>query len=196
MPTGYTFEVEDGKITELKDYMLRCSRAFGVCLEIRDESLDVLPPKKLVPSSYYKDKLKSAEQELARLKETPKKQLMGNWMNDLRVAEEAHENVCKSTKEHLDRYENMYQKVLAWKPPATLARLKEFMLSQIDVSREHMSLPKLEEHPTFDKWKENRITRLIYDIEYYSKEYDRELKRVGEGNEWLELLWKEVERVK
>jgi hypothetical protein len=40
MPTGYTCDVQNGKVTELKDYLLDCSRGFGALIHMRDERMD------------------------------------------------------------------------------------------------------------------------------------------------------------
>jgi hypothetical protein len=37
MPTGYTYEIEDGSITELNEYVWRCARAMGAMVMMRDK---------------------------------------------------------------------------------------------------------------------------------------------------------------
>jgi len=39
MPTGYTCQVQDGMITEFKEFALLCARNFGACITLRDEPL-------------------------------------------------------------------------------------------------------------------------------------------------------------
>lgn len=38
MPTGYTAFIEDGTVTTGKEFLLLCSRAFGIALDIRDKA--------------------------------------------------------------------------------------------------------------------------------------------------------------
>ena len=48
MPTGYTAYIEDGDITTGKDFLMLCSRAFGVAIDVRDEPLSVPTDRKSV----------------------------------------------------------------------------------------------------------------------------------------------------
>ena len=43
MPTGYTCGVQNGEITELKDYILQCARNFGACIHMRGEDFNSKP---------------------------------------------------------------------------------------------------------------------------------------------------------
>ena len=45
MPTGYTANVEDGTMTELRDYALLCARGIGFTLPIRDEPFETPLPE-------------------------------------------------------------------------------------------------------------------------------------------------------
>lgn len=44
MPTGYTAFIEDGDITTGREFLLLCSRNFGVAIDVRDEPLSVPTP--------------------------------------------------------------------------------------------------------------------------------------------------------
>ena len=65
MQTGYTDYIKDGKITSGKDFLKLCTRAFGVAIDLKDESLDVPTPNCFEPHPYYveayKESLKSRE---------------------------------------------------------------------------------------------------------------------------------------
>ena len=50
MPTGYTCYIEDGDIKTGKDFLMLCTRAFGIALDVRDEPLSVPTPTKFYPS--------------------------------------------------------------------------------------------------------------------------------------------------
>lgn len=45
MPTGYTAPVVDGEVTELKEFVWRCARAFGALVYLRDDPLTNERPK-------------------------------------------------------------------------------------------------------------------------------------------------------
>jgi hypothetical protein len=40
MPTGYTAEILDGKVTTFREFAQKCMRAFESTIHMRDESLD------------------------------------------------------------------------------------------------------------------------------------------------------------
>jgi hypothetical protein len=64
MPTGYTEGVSKGEITDFKVYALRCARAFGACVMLRDEPVtDEIP--EFEPSDYHQKRLKEAQTQLA-----------------------------------------------------------------------------------------------------------------------------------
>ena len=64
MPTGYTHPVQEGKITELRDFALNCARAFGACVTMRDDPSDTPIPGKFEPSDYHIKALKEAKEDL------------------------------------------------------------------------------------------------------------------------------------
>lgn len=49
MPTGYTSYINDGKITSGKEFLKLCTRAFGIAVDLKDESLDVPTPNYFEP---------------------------------------------------------------------------------------------------------------------------------------------------
>ena len=56
MPTGYTDIIESQDIS-LKDFALRCARAFGVSASLRGRPLDDGMPEKIELDSFYPDSL-------------------------------------------------------------------------------------------------------------------------------------------
>lgn len=64
MPTGYTAFIEDGNITTGKEFLLLCSRAFGIAMEIRDEPLSVPTPTTFEPNECYRNRYESAVKRL------------------------------------------------------------------------------------------------------------------------------------
>ena len=66
MPTVFTNDIEKG-IT-FKQYAMQCARAFGACIEIRDEPLGKEIPSKFKVSNFYGESLKDAKKELELIK--------------------------------------------------------------------------------------------------------------------------------
>lgn len=55
MPTGYTNRIQNGEITEFKDFALACARAFGALISMRDDALDAPMPAEILPDTKYHD---------------------------------------------------------------------------------------------------------------------------------------------
>lgn len=53
MPTGYTYPVCEGKITEFPDFALSCARAFGALISMREEPMDAPLPDEIAASTNY-----------------------------------------------------------------------------------------------------------------------------------------------
>ena len=68
MPTGYTAYIEDGDITTGKDFLMLCSRAFGVAIDVRDEPLSVPTPTHFEPNPYYQKRYEDSVKELQVVK--------------------------------------------------------------------------------------------------------------------------------
>lgn len=64
MANGYTYRVEDGEITSLRDFALFCARAFGAAITMRDEPLSTPLPKAFEPDNYYLNVLEAEKKNL------------------------------------------------------------------------------------------------------------------------------------
>lgn len=53
MQTGYTSYIKDEKIISGKEFLKLCTRAFGIAVDLKDESLDVSTPNHFEPDPYY-----------------------------------------------------------------------------------------------------------------------------------------------
>ena len=66
MPSAYTAAVSDG--IDFKTFVLRCARAMGACVSMRDDPLDVPIPERFEPSDYHVRKTLEAEAQLETLR--------------------------------------------------------------------------------------------------------------------------------
>ena len=117
MPTGYTADVQDGKITEFSEFALQCARAFGALIMMRDEPMGATIPDEFKPDSYYIKALADAREELAKVRA----------LSLAECKEEAKKLYEKQVQERDDRlerhrvegarYRAMLAKVNAWQPP-------------------------------------------------------------------------------
>jgi hypothetical protein len=131
MPTGYTASVGEGKVTELKDFVLNCARAFiPTC---RDSDAPLSYDTK--PSDYYAQSLERTEAELARLEALSGAEWTDEFNKRVEDAKASDERYVADKKAQQDNYEAMLSKVRKWEPPTELhENLKRFMREQLDSS--------------------------------------------------------------
>ena len=65
MATGYTHSIKNDITFE--QFALLCARAFGACIEMRDDPTDKPIPKKFKVDSYHAKELKEAKTKLKTL---------------------------------------------------------------------------------------------------------------------------------
>ena len=190
MPTGYTLDLYDGKDITFEEFVLKCARAFGALIDMRDEPMDAPIPERFEPSDHH---LKELEKAKRRLKEIRK------WNEEKaeQEAERAYREALKERKEFIKknklirkRYEDMLSKVQKWKPPTIEhVSLKQFMIQQLLESIEFdCFVPEMPQRLSGEEYREQQIKKALSDIEYHEKEYAEEVNRVYEKNKWLLLL--------
>lgn len=196
MPTGYTDDVMQGKITELKDFAMLCARAFGACIMMRDEPLDAPIPEEFEPCSYHKESLKKAQEEFELFNKKSQEELMQDF-EDYKASEK--EFVSKAIEEkniYKARYESMLEKVRAYNPPSVdHYKFKEFMVSQLTDSISYdcnpiyyLEILEKVENLDFKQWAIDKRKSLLYDIQYHTNHDKEEEERTNSRNEWISKL--------
>lgn len=190
MPTGYTAPVSDGSITTLRDFALRCARAFGALVTMRDDPLDAPLPKKLIPSDWHFKRLVEARQRLATLQamsDAEKAATSEAWNRDNEADKQKY---LAENNERRSRYQAMIAQVDAWE--GAPEGLKSFMLKQLRESLEFdVSDSPLKYHPaprSVEEWFEAELKEALRQIEYHDKEHRAEVERVAERQAWLDQL--------
>lgn len=193
MATGYTHDVADGKITELKPFALRLARGMGYCIDQREEDMDS-PPRKRTPAKHHEESLAESRRQLVELDEMTAEQIKTR-------CEAEHARACKSYKEirieHAEkakRYNSMLIKVENWEPPSPEhAGLKKFMLEQLRDSLDHDTGSKY-----FDKdpepqepgeWYESQLEMARERITRDEKSVVDEIAYCKKQNAWIDALY-------
>lgn len=193
MPTGYTDKIKKG-IT-FKTFALNCARAFGACLELRDEGGggEVIP-EVFHPSDYHLKGQDEAIRELQMLNAmtTEECELAAhqNWLID------ENRRFCRLQEQSQLRqsYEAMLKQVNAWVPPTPdHLNLQEFMRSQIEESLRFDCYESESDQTTSIRlsgqdWKELRRQELTKDLQYHEREYSQEVKRAKGRTAWVQAL--------
>ncbi len=190
MPTGYTCNVVDGKITEFPEFAMTCARAFGALIMMRDDPMDAPIPETVEPHTSYNEERLAAE-----TKALGKVQAMTNAQCETACLE-AHRAAVASRKKYLDdrdieagRLNDMLAKVRAWQPPTPdQVEMKKFMIDQLAISMPGdyaPSIPVLLDGPT---WRQQEINRLADSVVYHQKEVAKEIERAAGRTKWIKAL--------
>ena len=195
MPTGYTADIYNGKDVSFNDFALKCARAFGACIEQRDDDLNDKP--KLI------EKNNDDCYHIKRINEAKK------WKKPTKV--EFDDYVKMQTayyNEKIDKqnklkasYQKMLDKANAWTPPTKEHEgLKKFMIEQLTGSldfdcdndyyqRELNNIKQL----TYNQYVKNMRDSNKRDIEYHTNELKKDNERVDNRNAWISALYKSLE---
>lgn len=195
MPTGYTACIEDG--CTFKEYALRCAKAFGACVTMRDDPGDKPIPEKFEPSSWNAKELAKAQARLKELDGMTLKQAAKMAENAYEEAEGHRLASLKRERLKLARYQDMRKKVLAYVPPSPdHEEYRKFMLDQIDLCIKPNSwggpmvdyYEKPTERLSAEAWLAAQKTKARRDIAYHTEEHRKETERVEGRNRWIKQL--------
>lgn len=206
MPTGYTAYIKDGKITSGKEFLKLCTRAFGIAVDLKDESLDVPTPNHFEPHPYYekayKDSLVSREKAYSMTLEEVKEDIISKYNdNKGRV-----EKILEEYKDEDKKYLKVREEVEKWTPPTPEhENLKKFCLEQIDMSLNTSLYKWCEEDINKELDTSDDTIRKYIDIlrdnadeklKRAYKNWQEELRRVEEKNLWMKQFLDSLEDTK
>lgn len=147
MATGYTYAVKDGKITNLREFAMRCARNFGALVTMRDEPADAPIPEEFEPSSNYAEFLKRDEERLAMLQSMTKAEIEAAAAAAFAERSARHAEAVRVQIEEEARYRAMLAKVRSWTPPTSeheglRSFMEEQLMSSIEFDSYVMDPPK------------------------------------------------------
>lgn len=194
MPTGYTAYIEDGDITTGRDFILLCTRAFGIAMDIREEPLTVPTPTVFEPDvKYHTDCLSKAIAEKARLTEFSKEEWHKECVKD-------REKRIKDAKKHYEddleldkKYLKIKHEVEEWNAPDNCKEIKKFALEQIKISRpdlshDHEWMALAEQEIDEDEFFDVHMKSIERDITYHQERIAEETKRANEKTQFMKEL--------
>ena len=112
---------------------------------------------------------------------------------DYRQAEASRLKRLEENKAQLAAYSAMLAQVDEWEPPSDEHNgLRDFMRSQIEDSIKFDNMVDYYEKPTVRQtgveWLEAQKSATLTDIGHHKAEYDKEVQRTEQRNEWVRLL--------
>ena len=198
MPTGYTADVQSGKVTEFSDFALQCARAMGACISQRDEGYG--PPELEEQSNYYEDRVKEATREKDKLDAMSMSEAIEEFTKESEAQIKRCREGIEEKQKQKERYESMIAKVEAWTPPSSEhVGLKEFMLSQLRDSigfdcsgRYYEDALRDLQSKTPEDWLEQQKEAVNRNLEYYTNSLKKESERVEGRNLWKTQLFESL----
>ncbi len=187
MPTGYTAFIEDGEITNAKDFLMLCARAFGVAIDMREEPLSKPMPKEFKASTYHLERLEEERRELDRLRSMTMDEVHEQNEAEYQRSVAVRKEILEEKKAIKDRYIAILNDVKAWTPPTTEHNgLKEFAIEQIEMCLPDLSYYDREPVRVSDQeWIRTRIESCQKSIQRHKEGWDEECERVASRNKWL-----------
>lgn len=191
MPTGYTADI--AKDITFEQFALRCARAFGALVNMRDDPYDAPIPDKIEPSSYYKREFEDVKKRLDKfLKGYSEKEIEKFCEKEYTEALDSHISYLKKNEELRRKYEKKLKEVRAWTPPSKDHKgLKDFMIKQIEDSI-YCDCSTGDEAPPKKLSREEWLKKEKADIDWkytrYKDEYEKEVSRAKERTKWIKQL--------
>lgn len=196
MPTGYTYQVCEGKITEFTAFAMSCARAFGALITMRDDPIDATIPEEIKPDTqYYEDRLVDDKTRLRAVQAMSKVECEA-------AALAAHNESLASRSKYLadkeaeaERLNTMLDKVRRWHPPtADHVEMKKFMIEQLEISLPGDYAPKIPVRLDGATWRKTEIDRLADAIVCNQKHIAEEVERAKKRTEWVKQLRASLEQ--
>lgn len=192
MPTGYTAKLMESGQT-FPEFAMTCARAFGACILMRDDDMDVPIPEKFEPSNYH---LEAIEKAKAQLQQFEAMSIGERWQYGIdQKVEQLRQNNEWLEKEKAEnaRIDAMIAEVNNWVPPTEEhEEMKRFMLDQLKISRntltyqeERLKALNNKDPKTFYL---DAVQRAEHDIAYHTAEHAKEVQRTNERTRWVQQL--------
>lgn len=189
MPTGYTCHLYDGE-QSFPEYAMTCARAFGACIEMRDDPLDKPIPEKFEPSDYHAKGLAKGQNDLRFWQNATEDEVTAARLGEFDKLQASHMKRIAECAARLARYQKMKAEVQAWQPPTDEhTGLKEFMLQQLETSMSDCTTYTTAPTETSNEdYRAEKIRRAESDIDYHTKEMAKDEERAKGRTDWVQAL--------
>lgn len=192
MPSGYTHDIYDGKEVTGVEFILKCSRAFGAAVMMREEPLSN-PIREIEVSDYHIKSMERASRDLENILALSTDEIIATIEENYQQRLEDTQQALEAKNKLRAGYEKVLREVEAWVPPTDdHIRLKEYAIEQLessinfDCDTSHLR-PPTKELP--DEWFTECIKYYKHQISYHTEQYEEEVQRVAKQNKWVRDLY-------
>ena len=213
MPTGYTQHIIDGTVKIPKEFLHLCLRNFGVCVSMRDESLNLQGDyteyiKKYYQNSidYHTEALENAKRRYEKITNLSDDNLYEMYVKNFSDNREYYRKIADEAKKQNAQYQSFYDAIKSWDCSEEFSNIKKFALNQIDISKrdedyyaEELSKEMLtkEEFISNDKskYEEDLLKQTKWNIDYHQEQLDEITKKMNDTLAFYERFKKEIEKL-
>lgn len=191
MPTGYTADVADGKVTDFRTFALRCARAFGATIMQRDDPMSE-PPKPREVDDYYTRAVAERKAKIAALDAMTVEEANDAAALAYGEALKRHRESIQRNTDTRNRYNAMLAEAMAWEPPTPEhAGLKDFMVEQLTEGRKFDTgyTPEPPTRQSGEFWLAHEKAEASRSLAYARESLAKEIERAEGANAWIAALY-------
>ena len=213
MPTGYTQQIINGTVKTPKEFLHLCLRNFGVCVSMRDESLNLQGDYTEYIKKFYQDsmgyhikELKNAKAEYERVINLSDDELYEMYVNKFTDNRDYYQKRTDEAKKQNAQYQSFYDAIKSWDCSEEFSNIKSFALNQIDISKEdenyyadEVSKEILTKEKFISngkaKYEEDLLKQTKWNIDYHQEQLDDITKKMNDTLAFYERFKKEIEKL-
>ena len=213
MTTGYTQQIIDGTVKTPKEFLHLCLRNFGICVSMRDESLNLQGDyteyiKKFYQDSmgYHNKALENAKAEYERVNNLSDDDFYEMYVKNFSDNREYYQKRTDEAKKQNSKFQSFYDAIKNWDCSEEFSNIKKFALDQIDSSKEdedyytdELSKKMLTKEEFISngksKYKEDLLEKAEWDISYHQKQLDNITNNMNNALAFYERFKKEIDKL-
>lgn len=213
MPTGYTQQIIDGTVKTPKEFLHLCLRNFGICISMRDESLNLQGDYTEYIKKFYQDSmgyhtkaLENAKAEYERVNNLSDDELYEMYGKNFSDNRNYYQKRTDEVKKQNAQYQSFYDAIKNWDCSEEFDNIKSFALTQLNISKDDednyidvLSKKMLtkEEFISNDKskYKEDLLEKAEWDIDYHQKQLDNITNNMNNALAFYERFRKEIDKL-
>ena len=213
MPTGYTQQILNGNVKTPKEFLHLCLRNFGICVSMKDESLNLQGDYTEYIKKFYQDSmgyhakaLENAKAEYERVNNLSDDDLYEMYVKKFTDNREYYRKRTDEVKKQNSKFQFFYDAIKNWDCSEEFDNIKSFALTQLNKSKDNEDYYKdelSEEMLTKEevisndksKYKEELLRCAKSNISYHQRELDNAIKRMNNALAFYERFKKEIDEL-
>jgi len=190
MPTGYTTDVVDGKVTDFPTFAMTCARAFGALIMMRDDPMSVPIPEEVAPdTSYYDGAIAKATARLSELQSMRAEEASAAAVTAYQDALAGRARYIANKDTEAARINAMLAQVQSWRPPTPdHQEMKSFMVQQLTISLPGEYAPAIPALLDGEAWRSAEIKSAAETLAHSKVERAKEIERARGRTQWIKDL--------